>query len=216
MAPLALADEAAPAAGQLPLSAPDPVILVLGDSLSAGFGIDRGQGWVRLLEQRLAAQGLRYRLVNASISGETTAGGRSRLPRLLNEHRPQILILELGANDGLRGLSLGVMRDNLVNMVRLVRQADAQVLVTGLRLPPNYGASYIDGFQAVFREVATAEGVPLVPDFLAGVVEDRALMQADDVHPNALAQPRILDNVWPGLAPLLSQGRGQGQAAPAP
>lgn len=214
MAPLALADEAAPAAGQLPLSAPDPVILVLGDSLSAGFGIDRGQGWVRLLEQRLAAQGLRYRLVNASISGETTAGGRSRLPRLLNEHRPQILILELGANDGLRGLSLGVMRDNLVNMVRLGRQADAQVLVTGLRLPPNYGASYIDGFQAVFREVATAEGVPLVPDFLSGVVEDRALMQADDVHPNALAQPRILDNVWPGLAPLLSQG--QGQTAPVP
>ena len=214
MAPLALADEAAPAAGQLPLSAPDPVILVLGDSLSAGFGIDRGQGWVRLLEQRLAAQGLRYRLVNASISGETTAGGRSRLPRLLNEHRPQILILELGANDGLRGLSLGVMRDNLRDMVRLGRQADARVLVTGLRLPPNYGASYIDGFQAVFREVATAEGVPLVPDFLAGVVEDRALMQADDVHPNALAQPRILDNVWPGLAPLLSQG--QGQTAPVP
>jgi len=214
MAPLALADEAAPAAGQLPLSAPDPVILVLGDSLSAGFGIDRGQGWVRLLEQRLAAQGLRYRLVNASISGETTAGGRSRLPRLLNEHRPQILILELGANDGLRGLSLGVMRDNLVNMVRLGRQADAQVLVTGLRLPPNYGESYIDGFQAVFREVATAEGVPLVPDFMSGVVEDRALMQADDVHPNALAQPRILDNVWPGLAPLLSQG--QGQTAPVP
>jgi len=212
MAPLALADDAAPPTGAPAGQDPAPVILVLGDSLSAGFGIDRGQGWIRLLENRLAAQGLRYRLVNASISGETTAGGLSRLPRLLREHQPEVLLLELGANDGLRGLSLGVMRDNLRAMVRQGRQAGARVLVTGLRLPPNYGASYIDGFQAVFREVAAGEGVPLVADFLAGVVEDRALMQADDIHPNVLAQPRILDNVWPGLAPLL----GAGQAVPAP
>ena len=211
MAPLALADDATPAAGAPAGQNPVPVILVLGDSLSAGFGINRGQGWIRLLEDRLAAQGLRYRLVNASISGETTAGGLSRLPRLLKEHQPEVLLLELGANDGLRGLPLGVMRDNLRAMVRLGRQAGARVLVTGLRLPPNYGASYIDGFQAVFREVAAVEGVPLVADFLAGVVEDRALMQADDIHPNAQAQPRILDNVWPGLAPLLDPG----QAVPA-
>lgn len=181
----------------------DPVILVLGDSLSASYGIDRESGWVSLLEARLRERGFAQRVENASVSGDTTAGGLTRLGPLLDQHRPALLLIELGANDGLRGLGLGVIRNNLTEMIQRGRAAGSQILLTAVRLPPNYGAAYTDGFQAVFREVAAAEAVPLVTDLLAGVAEDRGLMQADAIHPTAQAQPLILDNVWPVLEPLL-------------
>ena len=184
-------------------SASAPLILILGDSLSAAYGIDHQDGWVKLLEERLQEMGRAMRIINASISGETTAGGRARLPRLLAEHRPSLVLLQLGANDGLRGFGFGIVRDNLTAMIHLARAAGSQVLMAGIRLPPNYGAAYTNGFQAMFREVATAERVPLIPDFLAGIPEDRRLMQADDLHPNAAAQPLILENVWPSLEALL-------------
>jgi acyl-CoA thioesterase-1 len=180
-----------------------PLILVLGDSLSASYGLDQDHGWVSLLEGRLRERGLPHRVVNASISGETTSGGRTRLPGLMARHQPNLLVIGLGANDGLRGLGFGVIRDNLEEMIRMGRSGGSQALLAGLRLPPNYGAAYTDGFQAVFQQIAAAEGVPLVENLLAGVAEDRSLMQADDLHPNAAAQPRILDNVWPVLEPLL-------------
>jgi acyl-CoA thioesterase-1 len=209
-----LATGGTPGGAPLPAAAPEPlgpegsappVILIVGDSLSAAYGIDHRDGWVKLLEDRLREKGLPHRIINASVSGETTAGGRARLPRLLEEYRPALMVLELGANDGLRGFGFGVIHDNLTAMIHLARDAGSQILLAGIRLPPNYGAAYTDRFQAVFREVAAAEGVPLVPDFLAGIPEDRALMQADDLHPNAEAQPRILDNVWPLLEPLLGK-----------
>ncbi len=180
-----------------------PVILVLGDSLSASYGIDRESGWVWLLEERLRERGFVQRVVNASVSGDTTAGGLTRLGPLLEQHRPELLLIELGANDGLRGLGFDVIRDNLTDLIRRGRAAGSQILLTAVHLPPNYGAAYTDGFQAVFREVAVSEAVPLVTDLLAGVAEDRGLMQADAIHPTAQAQPLILDNVWPVLEPLL-------------
>jgi acyl-CoA thioesterase-1 len=184
-----------------------PVILILGDSLSASYGLDRESGWVSLLEERLRERGLDYRVVNASVSGDTTAGGLTRLGALLDDHAPAVVLIELGANDGLRGLGFEVIRNNLTSLIERGRASGSQVVVTGLRLPPNYGAAYTDGFQAVFREVAEAESVPLVPDLLAGVAENWDLMQADGLHPTAEAQPRILDNVWPILEPLLESSR---------
>jgi acyl-CoA thioesterase I len=192
-----------PAIATAETSADPPVILVLGDSLSASYGLDRDSGWVSLLEERLRDLALPQRVVNASVSGDTTSGGLTRLDRLLEQNRPTLLVIELGANDGLRGLGFDVIRNNLVEMIRRGRTAGSQILLTGIRLPPNYGAAYTEGFQAVFREVAEAEGVPLVPDLLAGVAEDWSLMQADGLHPTAEAQPRILENVWPVLEPLL-------------
>jgi len=180
-----------------------PVILVLGDSLSAAYGIALADGWVALLQGRLRERGLDWRVVNAGLSGDTTAGGLTRLPELLKRHRPAILIVELGANDGLRGLKPTVVRDNLARIIQAGRAAGSRVLLTGIQLPPNYGAAYNQAFQAVFQDLAAAQGVPLVPGLLAGVAEDRALMQADGVHPGVAAQPRILDNVWPVLEPLL-------------
>ena len=180
-----------------------PTILVLGDSLSAAYGFAQADGWVALLQERLRARGLDYAVINAGISGDTTAGGLTRLPALLARHRPALLLIELGANDGLRGLKTAVLRDNLTRMVQLGQAAGSQVLLIGIRLPPNYGAAYERAFQAVFQEVAAAKGVPLVPFLLEGVAEDRGLMQADEIHPTAAAQPRILENVWPVLAPLL-------------
>ncbi len=180
-----------------------PVILVLGDSLSAAYGIALADGWVALLQGRLRERGLDWRVVNAGLSGDTTAGGLTRLPELLKRHRPAILIVELGANDGLRGLKPTVVRDNLARIIQAGRAAGSRVLLTGIQLPPNYGAAYNQAFQAVFQDLAAAQGVPLVPGLLAGVAEDRVLMQADGVHPGAAAQPRILDNVWPVLEPLL-------------
>ena len=179
------------------------MILILGDSLSAGYGIPLESGWVWLLQERLASEQHPHRVVNASISGDTTAGGITRLPALIERHRPQVLVIELGANDGLRGMGFDQIESNLTRLVRLGKAASAHVLVIGTRLPPNYGAAYTGRFQALFAAVAEAEGAALVPRLLEGVAEDWNLMQADGLHPTAEAQPRMLDNVWPRLEPLL-------------
>lgn len=176
---------------------------MLGDSLSAAYGIDREESWVRLLEARVREHDLNLRVINASVSGETTAGGLTRLPALLERHRPTVLIIELGANDGLRGLSFAVIRENLTALIREARERGARVVLLGVRLPPNYGAVYTQGFQAVFHEVAQREQVALVPAMLADIAEQRDLMQADGLHPGAAAQLRILDNLWPTLEPVL-------------
>jgi acyl-CoA thioesterase-1 len=183
--------------------APDRTILVLGDSLSAGYGIKPAQGWVALLEQRLRAQGYEYRVVNASVSGETSGGGLQRLPRALELHRPAVVIVELGANDGLRGLSVPLTSDNLGKIVAESKKAGAQVVLVGMRLPPNYGPRYTNDFMRMYREIATASKVALVPFLLQSVALNPGLMQADGLHPNAPAQPALLDTVWPQLKPLL-------------
>jgi len=199
---------AVPAATGSPASerqnaATGPVILVLGDSLSAGYGMPAEATWVALLQRRLAQQGYGYRVVNASISGETTGGARSRLPRALQLHDPAIVVLELGGNDGLRGLPLGQVRGNLEFMIERARASGAQVVLAGMRVPPNYGAAYADGFHALYVELARKYETPLVNFFLEGVALDPTLMQADDIHPNAAAQPRLLDNLWPALQRVL-------------
>jgi len=181
-------------------------LLVLGDSLSAEYGLPRGSGWVALLEQRLAAQSIDAQVVNASISGETTSGGVSRLPRLLTAHRPSHVIVELGANDALRGLPLAGTRSNLSKMVREVKAAGAKALVIGMRVPPNYGRRYADDFAALFTRVAKDEGAGLVPFLLRGVADvpqAELLFQSDRLHPTAQAQSVMLDNVWVVLKPLL-------------
>ena len=180
-----------------------PVVLVLGDSLSAGYGLSRDEGWVSLLEERLASQGLPFGIVNASVSGDTTAGGLTRLPPLLERHRPAVLVIQLGANDGLRGLGFEEIEANLTRLVRLGKEAGARVLLVGIRLPPNYGAAFSERFQATFPAVAEREQVPLVPYLLQGVGERWDLIQADGLHPTAEAQPFLLDNVWVGLEPLV-------------
>lgn len=183
-----------------------PVVLVVGDSLSAEYGLPRGAGWVALLEQRLATRRIVARVVNASISGDTTAGGRSRLPALLAQHRPSHVILELGGNDALRGLPLATTEANLMAMTQAAKAAGAKVLITGMQVPPNYGRRYGEDFAALFKRVADAEGAALVPFLLAGVADGpdaEALFQRDRIHPTAEAHPRILDNVWPVLQPLL-------------
>jgi acyl-CoA thioesterase-1 len=182
-------------------------ILVLGDSLSAEYGLPRDTGWVRLLADRLAKEGAKYSVANASISGETTSGGRSRLPQLLRQHGPGIVVIQLGGNDGLRGLSLTAMRDNLKAMVEACRGAGARVLLVGMRIPPNYGRDYADRFAAVYAQLARDEKVPLVPFLLDGFAEDLDYFQADRIHPAERAQPRMLETVWPQLAPLLAPKR---------
>ncbi len=179
------------------------VILVLGDSLSAEYGLPRDTGWVSLLAERLSKEAREYSLVNASISGETTSGGRTRLPQLLQRHRPAIVIIQLGANDGLRGLSLATMRDNLAAMIRASRASGARVLLIGMRIPPNYGRDYAERFAAVYTQLAAEEKVPLVPFLLDGFAEDLSYFQADRIHPAERAQPRMLATVWLQLAPLL-------------
>ncbi len=181
-------------------------LLVVGDSLSAEYGLPRGAGWVALMEKRIAAEKLPVRVVNASISGDTTSGGRSRLPALLKSHRPHTVLIELGGNDALRGLPLVMTRDNLTAMARAAKSTGAKVLIAGMAVPPNYGRQYGDEFLALFAQVAKAEGTALVPFFLAGVADGPdpvALFQPDRIHPRAEAQPRLLDNVWPVLRPLL-------------
>ena len=205
-----LAPAAFAAPGSTHPPAHPPALLVLGDSLSAGFGTALDQGWVSLLEQRLADQGLPYQVVNASISGDTTAGGLSRLPALLAEYRPAVVIIELGANDGLRGFPPKRIAAALEDLTQQAQAAGARVLLVGVRLPPNYGSAYAEQFQAVYAQVAAATGAALVPRLLDGVAEDRALMQADGLHPTAVAQPRLLDNVWPVLLPLLHATGGGG------
>jgi len=187
-------------------AAPDDgrsVVLVLGDSLSAEYGLPRDSGWVSLLAQRVTSTGSAHRVVNASISGETTSGGRTRLAALLQAHRPAVVVIELGANDGLRGLSLDAMRDNLLAMCTQVRTAGARVLLIGMRLPPNYGRAYAERFQATFADVARAQHLPLVPFLLEGFADRAEWFQPDRIHPTREAQPRMLDNVWAHLRPLL-------------
>jgi acyl-CoA thioesterase-1 len=182
-------------------------ILVVGDSLSAEYGIPRGRGWVALLSQRLAQQKAAWRVVNASISGETTSGGRSRLAALLREHKPQVVVVELGGNDALRGLPLSMTQDNLTAMARAAKAAGARVLIAGMAVPPNYGRQYGQDFQALFGRVAKAEGAALVPFLLAGVADGPdadTMFQPDRIHPKAEAHPRMLDNVWPVLKTLLA------------
>ena len=178
-------------------------LLVLGDSISAAFGLDTRQGWVSLLEQRLAAEGFDYQVVNASVSGDTSAGGLARLPTLLAEHRPQLVIVELGGNDGLRGQPPAQLQQNLAAIIQGARESGARVLLLGMQLPPNYGARYNALFSQVYADVAGAAQVPLLGFFLDGVGGVPALMQGDGIHPNAAAQPRLLDNLWPQLKPLL-------------
>lgn len=182
------------------------VILVVGDSLSAEYGLKRGSGWVALLQQRLEREKLAARVVNASISGDTTAGGRSRLPALLKQHQPTHVILELGANDALRGQPLAQTEGNLKEMARAARAAGARVVLAGMQLPPNYGRRYGQEFAQLYARVAEEADAALVPFFLrnvADVADPTALFQADRIHPREEAQPLMLDNVWPVLKPLL-------------
>ena len=179
---------------------------MLGDSLSAGYGIRPEQGWVALLDQRLKARGYGYRVVNASVSGETTSGGLERLPRALELHHPAIVVLELGANDALRGLPLEVASSNLERMIELARDAGARVLLVGMRIPPNYGPRYAQEFTQLFERLAAQRHVPLVPFLLERVALNPGLMQDDGLHPNAQAEPAVLDTLWPHLEPLLKKG----------
>jgi len=195
-------------AATVPAGAPPaqaPTILVLGDSLSAGYGIAAEQGWVSLLARRLKDQGLPHRVVNASISGDTTAGGLSRLPAALEKHQPRIVLIELGANDGLRGQPVAEMRSNLKKLVALAQARKAQVLLFEMRIPSNYGLTYTDNFRKAFTEVATEAKVGLVPFFLMPIAADPKNFLEDGLHPAAAAQPQLLDAVWPKLATLLQK-----------
>jgi acyl-CoA thioesterase-1 len=180
-----------------------PVILVLGDSLGAGYGIPVERGWVNLLQLRLKERGFPHRVVNASISGDTTGGGLSRLPAALERERPAVVILELGANDGLRGQPIMTMAANLSRLIELCQKAGARTLLAEMRIPPNYGPSYTQKFQATFGQLAKHYDIPLIPFLLDGVAGDPALIQDDGLHPRAEAQGRILDNVWAVLEPVL-------------
>ena len=197
---LGLASTLAPPA---PAQDGGPVVLVVGDSISAGYGLPGGTVWVELLAARLKADGYRYRVVNASISGDTTAGGRARLPALLAQHKPSVVVIELGGNDALRGGRLTTTRDNLDAMVMAAQNASAKVLLVGLQLPSNYGPAYGREFSDLFTSIAKARKVPLVPNFFAGFGEDLGLFQSDKIHPTVDAQPKLLANVWPALQPLL-------------
>ncbi|MDB5934350.1 MAG: Arylesterase [Massilia sp.] len=189
-------------AAALAHSAPKTV-LVLGDSLSAEYGLSRGSGWVALLEQKLKAEKIDATVVNASISGETTSGGRARLPALLAQHKPALVVIELGANDGLRGLPVPAAEANIRAMIDLARKNQAQVLLVGMRMPPNYGRDYTERFFGMYKTVATQLKAPLVPFMLEGVAEKPALFQADRLHPTAQAHPVILANIWPKFLPLI-------------
>jgi len=184
-----------------------PKILVYGDSLSAAYGIAQARGWVSLLEERIRREKLDYSVVNASISGETTSGGLSRLRQTLDEHRPAIVILELGANDGLRGLPVAEAKNNLAAMIRMAQKSRARVLLVGVRMPPNYGPDYTREFDGAFAELARRHRVALVPFLLEGIAERRELFQADGMHPTEAAQPVLLDNVWRKLRPMIGRGR---------
>ena len=178
-------------------------LLVVGDSISAAFGLDSRQGWVALLEKRLSEEGFEHSVVNASISGDTSAGGAARFSALLAEHKPELVIIELGGNDGLRGQPPAQLQQNLASMVEKSQQAGAKVLILGMRLPPNYGARYTTAFAEVFSKVAEESGSALVPFVLEGIGGVPSMMQPDGIHPTAEAQPVLLDNVWPTLKPLL-------------
>ncbi len=178
-------------------------ILVMGDSISAAYGIQRDEGWVYLLEQRLAARGGRWQVVNASVSGETTGGGLARLPQAIETHDPAIVIIELGGNDALRGYPITRIRDNLAAMTELARADNRRVMLVGMQIPPNYGPRYTRGFAALFADVAEDSETVLVPFLLQDVALEPGLMQDDGIHPTAAAQPMLLETLWPYLEPLL-------------
>jgi acyl-CoA thioesterase-1 len=180
-------------------------LLVFGDSLSAPYGIPERRGWVSLLAERLKKERLDYKVVNASISGETTSGGRGRLAKVLGEHKPAVVILELGGNDGLRGLSVAEMKKNLGTMIEQSRKAGARVLLVGTRMPPNYGPEYTQAYEAVFADLAKSHQIALAPDLTAGIGDRLELFLPDRVHPNESAQPALLENVWKALRPLLGK-----------
>ena len=187
-----------------PLCADEPpVLLILGDSLSAGYGMDSDQSWVHLLKTRLNDTGHTYRILNSSISGDTTQGGLARLPRLLDRYQPRIVIIELGANDGLRGINPGITRTNMARMVQSSQQIGANVLLAGIKLPPNYGADYIEQFESMYADIAREYDTLLVPFFMDGIVFKPGLLQADGIHPNEKGQPVLLENVWQVLEPAL-------------
>lgn len=186
-----------------PAMSATPTILVFGDSLSAGYGIAKQEAWPSLLETRLKDSGYSYAVVNASISGETTAGGRSRLPDAIKQHQPKVVIIELGANDGLRGLPVASMRDNLQAMVKQSQQAGARVMLVGMRIPPNYGRDYTEKFANSFSELAKQHKTALVPFFFEGFALRADAFQSDRLHPTAATQPLMLDLVWKQLKPLL-------------
>ncbi len=195
--------EAIAQTGPGPAGSPSARILVLGDSLSAEYGLPRGTGWVDLLKRRLRDDNPVYQVINASISGETTSGGAARLPDLLREHQPGIVVLELGGNDALRGLQAAMTETNLREMARQARGTGAQVVIVGMQIPPNYGRAYAERFRSMFASVASEEKAALVPFLLEGIASDPNMFQADRIHPTAEAQTVLLDNVWPVLQPLL-------------
>jgi len=189
--------------GTSPAAGAAPTLLIVGDSLSAAYGLDQDDGWVSLLEQRLAREGYRQRVVNASISGDTTSGARARLTAELDRYGPAIVLIELGGNDGLRGLPLEEIRRNFADMIELCRERRARVVLAGMRLPPNYGRAYTHGFEQVYASLAAEYRVTLIPFLLEGLDDGLEYFQADAIHPNAAAQAVILDNVWRHLQPLL-------------
>ena len=179
-------------------------ILIYGDSISAGYGLPRDQGWVDLLRARLARdQPGDYKVINASVTGETTVGGKARIDTDLTRHQPQLVVIELGGNDGLRGTRADTIRANLVEIIAQCRQHNSRILLVGMRVPPNYGSDYEEKFRAIFPAVAKSQRVPLVPFLFEGFAADRSLFQADGIHPTAAAQQKMFDNVWPHLRPLL-------------
>lgn len=183
-------------------------VLVLGDSLSAEYGLQRGSGWVALLEKRLQEEKLDATVINASISGETTSGGKSRLPQLLKQYHPSIVVIELGGNDGLRGLPLKATEDNLSGMVAASKAAGAKALLVGMQIPPNYGREYAGKFSGIYSKVAKENSIPLVPFLLEGVADKPQLFQADRIHPLAAAHPQMLDNVWLFLKKIINTAAG--------
>jgi acyl-CoA thioesterase-1 len=193
----------------LPLRAQDdaPALMVFGDSLSAAYRIPEESGWVALLAQKVQGEGIGFRVINASVSGETTDGGLARLPAALATHNPALVILELGGNDGLRGLPVSSISQNLIAMIRLCQAAGAQVILAGMQIPPNYGPRYTEPFAAQFQDIAEALNLPLIPFLIDGIPQRPELMQDDGIHPRAEAQGIILDNVWPVLEPLLRAGQ---------
>jgi acyl-CoA thioesterase-1 len=187
----------------MPAYSASKTVLVLGDSLSAEYGLARGKGWVSLLENQLLAAKIDAKVINASISGETTAGGKTRLSALLQQHKPTILIIELGGNDGLRGLALKTTETNLRDMIKQARASKAQVLLLGMQIPPNYGTAYSKQFAEIFTAVGKEKNVKLVRFFLTGLEDTEKYFQADHIHPNELAQSILLANIWPSLQSLI-------------
>ncbi len=195
-----------------PAAAQPRNLLVWGDSLSAAYGMREEQGWVRLLSGRIEREFPSYQVVNGSVSGETTTGGLERLPAMLAEFRPELVILELGGNDGLRGIPVAAIRSNLAGMIRLIKASGGRVLLAGIRIPPNYGPRYTEPFHENYFSLAEEFELPLLPFLIEGIPQNPELMQDDGIHPTAAAQPLILDNIWTALEPMLRQAEGRESA----